>query len=261
LSGQTAPDFRALQDDGKLVLINCAGPNLSRGVRRVLQALIISDFCQAVFSRQRKDSPFLLLADEAQNFFITERLRDQMSDFLCMSRSFGVHGLFLTQSIAGAVQDARVANTLYTNIRYSFTMRGEASGAAFLKGALPVTGRKPRPQANPFEEPSFYSLNEERSLALDGIANLPDRTGYFWLKSRAREAFFLKTADIDIPDAGELDREINPLRSDPTFGMRQSKKEYARMKEQREREWRSEPSRDVNEAFAGAYRRNRGEAS
>jgi hypothetical protein len=259
LSGQTAPDFRALQDEGKLVLINCAGPNLSRGVRRVLQALIISDFCQAVFSRQRKDSPVLLFADEAHNFFITERLRDQMSDFVCLSRSFGVHGLFLTQSMTSAVQDARVANTLYTNIRWSFTMRGEASGATFLKGALPVTGRKARPRANPFEEPSFHSLNEERSLALDGIANLPDRMGYLWLKSRAREAFLLRTADIDIPVANILDREINVLRSDPTFGMRQSKKEYDRMKEDREREWRSESLRDVNAALKGAYRRTRGE--
>src|SRR2546425_9128913 len=32
LSGETAPDFRRLQDEGKIVLINCAGPNISRTV-------------------------------------------------------------------------------------------------------------------------------------------------------------------------------------------------------------------------------------
>ncbi len=259
LSGETAPDFRALQDDGKIVLINCAGPNLSRGVRRLLQALIVSDFCQAVFSRKRRDVPFLLVADEAQNFFTTERLRDQMTDFLCMSRSFGVHGLFLTQSITAAVQDSRVLNTLHTNIRWSFAMRGEPSDAAHLKGALPVTGRKRRPQTNPFEEPSFHTLNEERSIALEAVANLPDRTGHLWLKSRARDAFMMRTADLDIPHASVLEQEILPLRCDPTFGMRHSRKEYDRTADQRNGEWRSEAPSDMSASLSGAYRRARGE--
>lgn len=259
LSGQTAPNFRALQDEGKVILINAAGPNLSRGVRRLLQALVVADFCQAVFSRQCRDLPFLLVSDEAQNFFITERLRDQMSDFLCMSRSFGVHGLFLTQNITGAVQDSRVANTLHTNIRWSFAMRGEPGDAAHLKGALPVTGRKARPKTNPFEEPSFHTLSEERSMALDGIANLPDRLGYFWLKSHAREAFLMRTADLDLPAASDLEREINALRSDPTFGARQSRKEYDRMIEQRNRAWRAQAPSDIDATLAGAYRRARGE--
>jgi hypothetical protein len=257
LSGQTAPDFRALQDGGKIVLINCAGPNLSRGVRRVLQALLISDFCHAVFSRERRDA-FLLIPDEAQNFFITEKLRDQMSDFLCMSRSFGVHGLFLTQSIAGAVQDSRILNTLLTNIRWTFAMRGDPGDAAHLKGALPVSGRIRKPHASPFEEPSFHTLNEERSIALAGVANLPDRTGYLWLKARAPEAFLMRTADLDLPVAGELEREILPLRCDSTFGTRQSRKEYDRIREQRSREWRCETPGDMSIDLEGSYRRVRG---
>jgi hypothetical protein len=259
LSGQTTPDFRALQDDGKIVLINCAGTNLNRGVRRVLQALLVSDFCQAVFSRKRREAPVLLVADESQNFFITERLRDQMTDFLCMSRSFGVHGLFLTQSITAAVQDSRLLNTLHTNIRWSFAMRGEPGDAAHLKGALPVTGRKPRLQTTPFEEPSFHTLNEERTIALEGVANLPDRMGYLWLKSSARHAFLMRTADLDIPSAIELEQAILPLRCDPTFGMRQSRKDYDRMTEERHRAWRSEAPSDMSVTLAGAYRRGRGE--
>jgi hypothetical protein len=111
-------------------------------VRRVLQALLISDFCHAVFSRKRADLPFLLLADEGQNCFITERLRDQMADFFCMARSFGTHAILLTQAMAAAIRDPRLATVLHTNIRWSFSMRGEPSDAAFLKGALPVAGRK-----------------------------------------------------------------------------------------------------------------------
>ena len=138
-------------------------------------------------------------------------------------------------------------------------MRGEPSDAAHLKGALPVTGRKPRPKTSPFEEPSFHTLSEERSLALEGVANLPDRTGYLWLKSRSQEAVLMRTADLDIPVAGELEREILPLRCDPTFGMRQSRKEYERTAEQRNREWRSETESDLSDSLAGAYRRSRGE--
>jgi hypothetical protein len=36
LSGATAPDFRQLQQEGEIVLINCAGPTTSRGVRLLL---------------------------------------------------------------------------------------------------------------------------------------------------------------------------------------------------------------------------------
>jgi hypothetical protein len=58
LDGATAPDFRALQDDGKIVLINCFGANLSRSVRQLLQAVVVGDVSQAVFARRRKESPF-----------------------------------------------------------------------------------------------------------------------------------------------------------------------------------------------------------
>lgn len=36
LAGSTAPDFRKLQNEGKIVLINCAGPLITRGVRLLL---------------------------------------------------------------------------------------------------------------------------------------------------------------------------------------------------------------------------------
>src|SRR5438552_3944220 len=55
LAGTTAPDFRRLQDEGKIVLINCFGTSISRGVRQVLQNLVLSDIRQAVFARQRRE--------------------------------------------------------------------------------------------------------------------------------------------------------------------------------------------------------------
>lgn len=155
LAGNTAPDFRQLQDEGQIVLINCFGESIARSVRRLLQALVISDIRQSVFARSEKESPFLWLCDEAQNFFSTAKLRENMSDLLTMSRSFGTHFLYLTQNISTAVQDPRMLSILHTNIRWAFAMRGEPSDCAFLKSALPVTGRKARPQTNPFAEKTF----------------------------------------------------------------------------------------------------------
>src|SRR6266566_4298938 len=46
LSGTSAPDFRTLQNEGKIVLVNCSGPAITRGVRLLLQGLVLSDIRQ-----------------------------------------------------------------------------------------------------------------------------------------------------------------------------------------------------------------------
>src|SRR5437899_11536136 len=71
LAGSTAPDFRRLQDEAGIVLINCAGTNLARSVRRLLQCLLLSDIGKGAFSREGKESTFLWLLDEAQTLFGT----------------------------------------------------------------------------------------------------------------------------------------------------------------------------------------------
>src|SRR2546427_6006061 len=74
LSGTTAPDFRALQNEGKIVLVNCAGPSITRGVRLLLQGLVLSDIRQAIFARANNPPvTYLWMADEAQNFFLTKK--------------------------------------------------------------------------------------------------------------------------------------------------------------------------------------------
>jgi hypothetical protein len=69
LSGTGAPDFCRLQDESKIVLVNCFGESISRGVRQLLQALVVSDIHQAVFRRTQKGRPFLWFLDESQNLF------------------------------------------------------------------------------------------------------------------------------------------------------------------------------------------------
>jgi hypothetical protein len=81
LSGSTAPDFRRLQNEGKIVLVNCAGRSITRGVRLLLQGLVLSDIRQAIFSRPNNPPvSYLWLADEAQNFSLTRQQQENMAD-------------------------------------------------------------------------------------------------------------------------------------------------------------------------------------
>src|SRR3989442_1235071 len=107
LSGSTAPDFRRLQNEGKVVLVNCAGQSITRGVRLLLQGLVLSDIRQAIFSRPNNPPvSYLWLADEAQNFFLTRQQQENMADVLTMARSFGSYFFFLCQNISTAVSDS-----------------------------------------------------------------------------------------------------------------------------------------------------------
>jgi hypothetical protein len=261
LAGTSAPDFRALQDAGKIVVVNCFGRDINRSVRQLLQALVLSDVAHATFARRNHGTPFLWIADEAQNLFVTQHLRDHMMDLLTMARSFGTHLLLVSQNMTTALQDARTLSVLHTNVRWAFAMRGEPADCSFLRSALPVTGRRPKPRTHPFEEPGFYSLNEERGMVQDEIANLPDRTGYLWFKSRSQEALRVVTPELVLPHGDELQAAIDPLRHDPTFGARLSRKEYDQRVGARDAEWLGCPATettDLGATLADAYRRKRG---
>jgi len=257
LAGNTAPDFRQFQDEGKIVLVNCFGGNIARSVRRLLQALVVSDIRQSVFARRKKENPFVWLADEAQHCFSTAQLRDSMHEIICMARSFGTHFLFLTQNIATAVPDARTLAVLHTNVKWAFAMRSDPSDCTFLKPALPVTGRRVRPQADPFGEKSFYPIAEERALALDEIAHLPDRTGFLWFKGRAAEAFKIKTRELAIPQGRDLELATRSLRHDSGVGRRFSRAEYERLIAERDRA-PAEEEDSLRASLEEAYRRARG---
>src|SRR5947209_6729476 len=213
LSGSTAPDFRRLQNEGRIALINCAGSSITRGVRLLLQGLVLADIRQAVFARPNNPPvSYLWLADEAQNFFLTRQQQENMAEILTMARSFGTFFCFLCQNISTAVPDTRFLEQLHTNIHWSLTLRGTPRDAQFLRAALPVTGRRMRPEPHPFRERTVCSPEEERSLALESIANLPDRTGYLWLKTRSPEAVKIRTRQIELPEGEAFRRNIDPLR-------------------------------------------------
>ena len=258
LGGVSAPNFRQLQDEGKIVVITTFGKTIARGVRRVLQKLVFSDITQSVFSRQKPESPFLWLCDEAQNFFHTESLRDNAIDLLTTSRSFSTHFLFLTQDLQTAVHDPRTLRVLNTNTRWCMAMRGDPADCSFLKPALPITGRRPKPRPHPFAEQSLYSPAEERVLVHEDIASLPDREGYLWLKNRSAEAIRVVVADVPIPDGNALMRATSAIRMDASIGGRMSRKQYDQAIAPRDQE-RSDQVPDLATALKQRYQSTREE--
>ena len=261
LSGSSAPDFRALQNDGKIVLVNCAGPTITRGVRLLLQGLVLSDIRQAIFARPNQPPvTYLWFADEAQNFFLTRQQQQDMLDVVTMARSFGTFFLFLCQNLTMSVPDTRLLEQLHTNIRWTLTLRGSPNDARFLRPALPVTGCRQRPEPHPFRERTIYSPEEERSLLFEGLAHLPDRTGYLWLKALSGEAIRIRTAPIDVPEGEAFRQAVEGLRAEPRLGSRVSRTDYEAAIEARDREWFDGKSQaaTVEERFMQAYEEEAG---
>ncbi|MGH9680476.1 MAG: hypothetical protein ACRD4Y_11060, partial [Candidatus Acidiferrales bacterium] len=145
---------------------------------------------------------------------------------------------------------------LHTNIRWSLTLRGTPRDAQFLRAALPVTGRRLRPDPHPFREKTTYSPEEERSLALESIAHLPDRCGYLWLKTRCSEAIKIVTRSLDLPEGEEFRQTVDGPREEPRLGRRISSSEYDRLIVERDREWlgAKQETSDLGEQFERKYR-------
>ena len=258
LGGVSAPNFRQLQDEGKIVVITSFGKTIARGVRRVLQKLVFSDITHGVFSRQKTESPFPWLCDEAQNFFHTESLRDNVTDLLTMSRSFGTFFLFFTQDLHTAVHDPGTLRVLNTNTRWCMALRGDPADCASLKSALPITGRRPKPRPHPFAEQTLYSPAEERALVHEEIASLPDREGYLWLKNRSAQAIRVAVADVPIPDGNALMQATSTIRQDATIGGRMSRKQYDQAISARDKE-QSYEAPDLSIALTRRYQSTREE--
>jgi uncharacterized protein DUF87 len=254
----TAPDFRRDQDEGQVVLATTFATDTSAMMQERLRELIFSDIARSVFTRRQPEKPFLWICDEAQTFFATGRQRANMAQLLTMSRSFGSHFLFVTQHLASAVRDAMMLDTLRTNIRWAFAMRGEPSDCAFMKPFLPVTGRRPKPRLNPFEEPQYYTLAEERGIVHEEIASLPDRVGWLWVKAIGEQAVKIKTPDAETPPGPRLQQAVQSILADPSIGMRLSGADYAREARERDRASNTRDDQELHSALSVNYRRTRG---
>jgi hypothetical protein len=93
------------------------------------------------------------------------------------------------------------------------------------------------PVADPYRERTDHSREEERALLLEEIANLPDRTGYLWLKTRSPEAVKIATRTVELPEPREFRRIVEALRSEAGLGGRILRSEYEARIRERDGEW------------------------
>ena len=238
LAGSSAPDFLRLQNEGKIALITSAGPTITRGVSVLFDGLDLSDIRQEVF-RRPNDPPvtYLWCVDEAQNFFLTRQQQSDLIDLVTMGRSFGTFFSFLCQNLSASVADGRMLKQLFTNVKWTLTLRGTPQDAQFLRAALPVMGRRERPDPHPFHERTLYSPEEERALMFDEVASLEDGIGYLWLKARSPMAVKIRTQRLDFPKGEKFRSVVDGLREDPQLGGRLSRGEYQRQIAERDRQW------------------------
>src|SRR5205823_14016862 len=163
-----------------------------------------------------------------------------------------------------AVPDARMLETLYTNIRWSLTLRSTQHDAGFLRSALPVTGRMQKPEPNPFRPAGTYTPEEERNIALNGIATLPDREGYLWLKTLSDKAMRIRTPFIDLGSPQHFRNVVDGILQDSTMGARVSRQEYLERVRERDRRWLARPAEahpqdlDIRMAHAFAHQQEAG---
>src|SRR5258708_160068 len=147
--------------------------------------------------------------------------------------------------------------TLYTNIRWSLTLRATQHDAGFLRSALPVTGRMQKPEPNPVRPAGTYTPEEERNIALAGIATLPDREGYLWLKTLSDKAIRIRTPFIDLGSGEHFRTIVDSMLQDTTIGGRITRSEYLDRIRLHERQWTQNPldtpPEDLSVQMAHAY--------
>src|SRR5439155_13618784 len=131
------------------------------------------------------------------NLFRTPSQQEDVAEALNTGRSFGTFFHFITQHLETAISSREILDILRQNLVWSFTLRSEPKDCSFLQSVLPVTGRRLKP-SRPFEEPQFFTRNEEQRFLFEQIAHLPDRTGYLFLKTHTPEAILLRTGTIEL---------------------------------------------------------------
>jgi len=196
LSTHSAPDFQQLQDEGHFVIINVAGPQISRGTSEFLLRIILHDIQQSIFRRQKPEQRFLWCLDEAQVLYKNQSSREAMNDLLSMARSFGSYFMLLTQSLTSAVRDVDILNSVLANIRWALMFRSTLRDAKILAPALPVTGSKLSVKRHPLDKQKLLTKEQELNLLMEEITHFPERIGYLWLRSELPRAFKVRTRDL-----------------------------------------------------------------
>lgn len=173
---------------------------------------------RAIFQRTEADArrPVTVLVDEWQEGLAAGGdIAQHYARVLAVARSRGVSLVLVSQSLAGAARvDPTLPEVVATNTSVQMLFRASAADARAMAHLLPVTGRRPRPPAAPWEErprSPFLDRAAERDALLAEIPSLPQRVFYFWNRHHSPRAELVRASSVDVPDGRRADPEAEWL--------------------------------------------------
>lgn len=199
-SAETCLDFGALMEAHRPILVNAGGPGMPRALSRVIQSLLASDLRRAIFSRVDRDYPYLWFIDEAQELFKRPSDVENLTALLTMSRSYGAYLALMTQSPTAACPHRDFLQQLVTNVTWMLMLRSANDDARLIEPGLPVSGRQVgyRSERGRF---SYLRPEQERQAIMEAMADLPNQTGYLWVRGTKRPAIKCRLSNVETKHA------------------------------------------------------------
>lgn len=195
-SAEACLDFGALMEARRPILVNAGGPEMPRALSRIVQSLLASDLRRAVFSRVDRSYPYLWFVDEAQELFKQSADIENLTALLTMSRSYGAYLALMTQSPTAACPSRDFLQQLMTNAKWMLMLRSPIDDARLIEPGLSISGRQVgyRSERGRF---SYLRPEQERQATLQAIADLPNQTGYLWVRGIKRSAIKCRLSRVE----------------------------------------------------------------
>ncbi len=195
----------------RILIIDVGSPPAGcEDIARFWAGLYTLRLVRGIFARSVAEArrPVACFIDEWQEGLLAGGdIAEHYERVLQMARSRGVSFWLTSQSFAGA---ARVSPTLprvvQTNTKVQLWFASSAEDARMMT-ALPVTGRRPRPPSEPWEErrgSPFLTPDAEREELRERLTTLPARTFLYWNRNRPYRAQFVRTTNLRLPNVDEL---------------------------------------------------------
>lgn len=195
----------------RILIIDVGSPPAGcEDIARFWAGLYTLRLARGIFARSVAEArrPVACFIDEWQEGLLAGGdIAEHYERVLQMARSRGVSFWLTSQSFAGAARvSATLPRVVQTNTKVQLWFASSAEDARMMT-ALPVTGRRPRPPSEPWEErrgSPFLTLEAEREELREQLTTLPARTFLYWNRNRQYRAQFVRTTDLRLPSVDEL---------------------------------------------------------
>lgn len=182
-------------------------PHGAEDIGRFWSALFTTKLSRAIFDRHANDGGVIIFVDEWQEGLLAgPDVAESYERLLSMARSRKVSFVLVSQSLAGAAKvSSSLPKIVATNADVQFMGRVSPEDARLMKSILPVTGRRRRERAAPWEErrSAFLSPSEEIDALVHEAANLPHRVFWFFHRGVHR-AVRMRSAERAIGPSNQM---------------------------------------------------------